>query len=48
MLCKKILDESNSKPKEIWVDKDSEFSTHNEGKSVVAERILRTLRKKNL
>ena len=46
MLCKKILDESNSKPKEIWVDKDSEFSTHNEGKSVVAERIIRTLRKK--
>ena len=48
MLCKKILDESNSKPKEIWVDKDSEFSTYNEGKSVVAERIIRTLRKKNL
>ena len=59
----KILDESNRKPKKIWVDKDREFynrsmkswleknaigmySTHNEGKSVVAERVIATLKNK--
>ena len=59
----KILDESNSKPNKIWVDKGSEFykrsmkswlqdngiemySTQNEGKSVVAERFIRTLKNK--
>ena len=59
----KILDESNRKPKKIWVDKDREFynrsmkswleknaigmySTHNEGKSVVAERVITTLKNK--
>ena len=58
-----ILKQSNSKPKKIWVDKESEFynayfkkwlrdndivmySTHNEGKSVVAERFIRTLKSK--
>ena len=59
----KMLDESDSKPNKIWVDKDSEFyerskkswlgkngieicSTHNEGKSVGAERFIRTLNNK--
>ena len=59
----KILDESNLKPKNIWVDKLSEFcnrlvkswlqknsiemySTHKERKSVIAERIIRTLKDK--
>ena len=59
----KILDDSNRKPKKIWVDKGSEFqnssfkewlkdndiemySIHNEGKSVVAERFIRTLKTK--
>ena len=58
---KKILKESNRKPKKIWVDKGSEFynnsftkwlkdndiemySTNNEGKSVIAERFIRTLK----
>ena len=58
----KVLDESNSKPNKIWVDKGSElynksiklwlekndlemYSTHNEGKSVVAERFLRLKKK---
>ena len=49
-----ILKQSNSnrKPSKIWVDKGSEFynivmySTHNEGKSVVAERFIRTLKSK--
>ena len=58
-----ILNESNCKPNEIWVDKGSEFynrsmrswlqnndiemySTHNKGKSVVAERFTRTLKNK--
>ena len=58
-----ILEQSNRKPNEIWVDKGSEFynayfkkllqdndivmySTHNEGKSVVAERFIRTLKSK--
>ena len=46
----KILDKFNSKPSKIWVDKGSEFynrsmndiemySTHTEGKSVVAEML---------
>ena len=59
----KILDESNSKPNKIWIDKGSEFydrsmksflqnnniemySTHNEEKSVVAERFIRILKNK--
>ena len=59
----KILDDSNRKPKKIWIDKGSEFynnsfkkwlkdndiemySIHNEGKSVVAERFIRTLKNK--
>ena len=59
----KILDESNCKPKKIWVDRGSEFynrsmksylqnidiemySTHNEGRFVVAERFIRTLKNK--
>ena len=54
MLFKKNIDESNCKPKKIWVDKGNEiynksiksflqknnilmYSTHNEGKPVVAE-----------
>ena len=57
-----FLDESNSKPNKIWVDKGSEFynisiksflqnndiemySAHNEGKSVVAKRFIRTCKK---
>ena len=60
---RKILDEYNSKPNKIWINKDREFynrsmklflqnnniemySTHNEGKSVVAERFIRTLKTK--
>ena len=56
----KILDDSNRKPKKIWVNKGSKFynssfkkwlkdsdiemySIHNEGKSVVAARLVRTL-----
>ena len=63
MLFKKNLNESNSKPNDIWVDKGSEFnntsmkswlekndiemySTHNEGKSAIAERFIRTLSNK--
>ena len=58
----KILNESNSKPNKIWVDKGSEFynrsmkpflqndiemySTHNEGKTVVVEGSIRTLKNK--
>ena len=59
----KTLDESNRKPKKIWVDKGSEFynrlmksclhdndiemySTHKEGKIVVSERLIRTLKSK--
>ena len=53
-----ILKQSNRKPNKIWVDKGSYFkkwlrdnglviySTHNEGKSVVAERFIRTLKNK--
>ena len=58
-----ILNKSNRKPNEIWVDKGSGFynksmklwlekndiemySTHNEGKSVVAERFIRTIKNK--
>ena len=60
---RKILDESNCKANNIWVDKGSEFcnrsmkswleknavemySTHNEGKFVVAERFISTLKNK--
>ena len=56
-----IVKESNRRPRNIWVDKGSEFynnsfkkwlqdndtemySKHNEGKSVIAERFIRTLR----
>ena len=63
MLFKKILDESNHKPKNLWIDKGSEFYdrsiksflqnndikmywTHNEGKSVIAERFITALKKK--
>ena len=59
----KVLDESNHKPYEIWVYKDSEFytrsiksllqdsdiemySTNNEGKPVVAETFIRTIKNK--
>ena len=59
----KILDDSNRKPNNIWVDKGSKFynnsfkkwlkgndiemySIHNEGKSVVTERFIRTLKTK--
>ena len=50
----KILDSSKRKPNKIWVDQGSEFykngicmySTYNEGKSVVAERFIRTLKNK--
>ena len=59
----KVLDESSSKLKKIWVDKGNEFynksmklwlqengieiySTHNEGKSVAAERFIGTLKNK--
>ena len=59
----KILNDSQRKPNNIWVDKGSEFYnksmkswlqdndivmylTHNEGKSVVAERFIKTLKNK--
>ena len=51
----KILKEPSRKRNRIWVDKDSEFytidhiemySTHNEGKFVVSERFIRTLKNK--
>ena len=48
-----ISDSSKRKPNKIWVDQGSKnnnieiYSTYNEGKSVVAERSMRTL-KKNL
>ena len=59
----KILDRSERKPNNIWVNKGSEFynssckkwlkdndiemcSIHNEGKSVAAERFIRTLKNK--
>ena len=53
-----ILKKSNRKTNKIWVDKGGEFynrsmkswlemySTHNEGKSVVAERFIRTIKNK--
>ena len=49
-----ILKQSNRKPNKIWVDKGSEFYNaylkkwlrDNEGKSVVAERFIRTLKSK--
>ena len=55
---KKILDESNCKPNKILVDKSRSmkswlekndievYSTHNEEKSVIAERFVRTLKNK--
>ena len=51
----KILKEPSRKRNRIWADKDSEFytidhiemySTHNEGKFVVSERFIRTLKNK--
>ena len=60
----KVLDKNICKPKQLWVDKDSEFynrsmksrlqddndiemrSAHNQGKSIVAERIIGTLKSK--
>ena len=47
----KTLNNSKRKPNKIWVDrlKDNNiemYSTHNEGKSVVAERFIRTLKNK--
>ena len=53
-----ILKKSNRKPNKIWVDKGSEFynrsmkswlemySTHNEEKSVVTEKFIRTIKNK--
>ena len=50
-----ILDNLTRKLNKTWVDKGSEFCndndteiyyTHNEGKSVVAERFIRTLKNK--
>ena len=63
MNFKKMLSDSNRKPKKIWTGQGSEFynnafkdflkinnikmySTYNEGKSVVAERFIRTLKNK--
>ena len=45
----KILDDSAGKPNKIWVDKDNDIemdSIHNEKKSVVAERFIRSLKSK--
>ena len=53
----KILDDSKRKPNKIWVDTGSQFynlekndikmySTHNEGKLIVAERFTRPLKNK--
>ena len=59
----KILDDLNTKPNKLWVDKGREFynnsfkkllkyndiemySVNNEGKLVVAERFIRTLKNK--
>ena len=50
----KVLDGSKRKPNKLWVDQASEFcnndistySTHNEGKSAVAGRFIRTLKNK--
>ena len=56
-----IVNESNCKPDELWVDQRREFynklmqewldnndiliySTHNEGKSVIAEKFIKTLK----
>ena len=58
-----IVNESNCKPNNIWVDQGSVFyntcmsewldnngilmySTHNKGKSVIAERFIKTLKAK--
>ena len=58
-----IVSESNSKPKNLWVEQEIEFcnklmqkwldnnsilmySTHNEGKSVYAEKFIKTLKNK--
>ena len=43
-----MLNESNHKPNKIWVDKNDieMYSTHNEGKYVVAERFTSTLKNK--
>ena len=47
----KILDKSRRKPNKIWIDKGTEFynrsiKSHNDGKYVVAERFIRTLKTK--
>ena len=51
----KIIKQSNRKPNKIWVDQEKKwlsdndinmYSTYNEGKSVVAERFIRTLKNK--
>ena len=44
----KMLDESNSKPNKIWVDKGSECynSMNNKEKYIVAERFIRILKNK--
>ena len=50
----RILKNSGRKPNNVWVDHGSEiynnntemYSTHNEGKSVVAERFIKTLKNK--
>ena len=58
-----IVNESNRKPRKLWVDQGIEFynklmqewlenndillySAHNEGKSVIAERFIKTLKAK--
>ena len=58
-----IVNESNRKPKKLWVGQGREFSniimqiwldnnvilmysTHNEGKSVIAERFIKTVKAK--
>ena len=58
-----IVNESNRKPKKLWVGQGREFyniliqiwldnnvilmySTHNEGKSIIAERFIKTVKAK--
>ena len=46
------VNESNRKPNKLWVDQGRDnkdiltYSTHNEGKSVIAERFIKTLKTK--
>ena len=47
-----IVNESNRKPNKLWVNQGRKFynnlmySTHNEGKSVIAERFIKILKAK--